>query len=401
MKKAFTLIELMIVIAVLAILMGIVFRLSSTGSDSGRRSETIARLQRLENCLSGYNAAFGSYPPVKLHGTRDIYMGVGASGIQTDQRNEGIWGWNPDTFRRGTYQEAEYRAWKQVEAACRSQPVDCKFPFPQEAAYINYIDNFSREIARRAQSGDEQYKKYYRTESLRRKLTSGFDALARNANRLSSSRNETDWRNIQLYKFGLMSYLLPRYLIMMNGDEDFCDYAQWTGNNTMPSDPMTGRNYASNGGWRQLRRYATSDRQSDIAKISSMPSQAVCARWMPNLAGICRANHSFRLFGIDIKSGDGNALDMENPDSLEVFSAGDPGASNFKDPYVLDSVSVLDGWDNEFYYYSPYPHQKYVLWSAGPNGRTFPPWISRKRLQSNANKCAAAWTEDDIVQMSN
>ena len=94
MRKAFTLIELMIVVAVMAILMGLVFRLSSLGTDSHRRTVTIMRLQKLENCLSGYNAAFGSYPPVKLHGTRDIYATVSNHGIQEDNTNENIWNWN-------------------------------------------------------------------------------------------------------------------------------------------------------------------------------------------------------------------------------------------------------------------------------------------------------------------
>ena len=66
MKKAFTLIELMITIAVLVILMGLVFRLNSAGTESQKRTVTIIRMQKLENCLSGYYAAFGSYPPVKL-----------------------------------------------------------------------------------------------------------------------------------------------------------------------------------------------------------------------------------------------------------------------------------------------------------------------------------------------
>ena len=78
MRKAFTLIEMLIVIAVLTTLMTIVFRLSSIGGDSWRRSETITRIQKLENCLSGYYAAFGSYPPVKLHGSRSINFAVGS-----------------------------------------------------------------------------------------------------------------------------------------------------------------------------------------------------------------------------------------------------------------------------------------------------------------------------------
>ena len=69
MKKGFTLIELLIVTVVIVALMGIMFRLTGIVGSTSERETTIARMQRLENCLSGYYAAFGSYPPVALHGS--------------------------------------------------------------------------------------------------------------------------------------------------------------------------------------------------------------------------------------------------------------------------------------------------------------------------------------------
>ncbi len=72
MKKGFTLVELLIVVVVLVTLMTITFRITSVGDESTKRNRTINRMQRLENCLSGYYAAYGSYPPVKLHGSREI-----------------------------------------------------------------------------------------------------------------------------------------------------------------------------------------------------------------------------------------------------------------------------------------------------------------------------------------
>ena len=81
---------------------------------------------------------------------------------------------------------------------------------------------------------------------------------------------------------------------------------------------------------------------------------------------------------------------------------GDENDSATSRQYVLDGITVLDGWDRELYYYSPEPHQRYVLWSAGANGRTFPPWISRDSFDSSdARRCIGMWTVDDIVQMSN
>ena len=140
MKKAFTLIELMITIAVLVILMGLVFRLNSAGTESQKRTVTIIRMQKLENCLSGYYAAFGSYPPVKLHGTRDIYARVGDHGVQDADGEENTSLWSMD----------EDDAWRQVRAACKAQPVDCRFPFP--AGEHDKIVNLSEEFKRRIQS---------------------------------------------------------------------------------------------------------------------------------------------------------------------------------------------------------------------------------------------------------
>ena len=63
MKRGFTLVELMIVIAVLVTLMAITFRITNTVADTESRTMTITRMQRLENALSGFHAAFGATRP--------------------------------------------------------------------------------------------------------------------------------------------------------------------------------------------------------------------------------------------------------------------------------------------------------------------------------------------------
>ncbi|MGN0855642.1 MAG: type II secretion system protein [Kiritimatiellia bacterium] len=394
-ERGFTLIEIMVVVTILVILMSIVFRLSNLGADNERRTRTVVRLQRLENCLSGYHAAFGSYPPVKLHGTRDIYRRVGTHGLQSDERNESIWNWSK------IGEQNEYNAWSQVKAACRSQPIDCRYPFP--SGYSRLVDVTSGEMKRRAESGEDQYAAYFEDESRRRRLTAGFDdGTSRNVNRHAKHKGDTDWNSIQLFKFGLMSFLLPRYLVMMNGDDVFfTDYAQWTGNNTMPSDPFTGKSYEELGGYDELRRNATSLNRSEFAKVANIPSQAVCARWMPNLERMCHCNHGYSLFGIDLKSdtwGEGSELNVDNYD-IEIFSPADADSDSTANQYVLDGITVRDGWLNEIYYYSPAPYQTYRIWSSGPNGRTFPPWISRKDLGTKAQECVALWTVDDIENL--
>ena len=397
MRKAFTLVELLVVVAILVTLMGIVFRIGNIGSDSDRRNRTIVRMQRLENCLSGYYAAFGSYPPVKLHGTRDIYQTVSSHGIQTDQRNTSLWGWT------SIGQDAERRAWYQVEAACRSQPVSCRFPYPD--GFRDVIRAVSEELMAMASDSESEM-----NEEQRKKFAAGFDdggAGSGSTDRFSENKDKVDWRNIQLFKFGVLSFLLPRYLVMMNGDRDFFSYAQWTGNNISPCNPMDGReNYGGRGWqgvWQEADKYTNgseSERRSSYANLANIPSQAVCARWIPNLEGICRCNHQQTLFGVDLNSGEGSDLTGRNL-NLEIFSPYNSSGESYKDQYVLDGISLLDGWYNELYYYSPAPYQTYTVWSSGPNGRTFPPWISRDKLSSSANRCVALWIEDDIIHMSN
>lgn len=378
MKRAFTLVEMLIVVVVLATLMTMVFRLSSIGGDSTARSETIARMQKLENCLSGYYAAFGSYPPVKIHGSRDINLTV-LNDVQTDQTSEPDWNDEED-------------AWNQVRAACRAQPVACNFPFGQ--GYSDYITTLSEEIQSIIAQKVDGYSAYWGNESNRRKFSQPFDdgGTGSGTGRFSGLQDDTDWRNLQLFRFGVMSFLIPRYLVMMDSYIGFyTQFAQWGDNNNTPSDPWTGGKMT----WNDIQKYAGSEQASDIAKLASVPSQAVTARWMPNLEGICRGNHSITLFGTTIT--DGNYLSVDNAYHLEVYSPGGQGGKQ----YVLDYLTVYDGWGNEFYYYSPSPYQRYTLWSPGANKKTFPPWVPRETLGTTANEVVAKWIKDDITAMSN
>ena len=389
MRKAFTLVEMLIVVVVLVTLMTMTFRLSSIGSDQSRRNNTISRMQRLENCLSGYYAAFGSYPPVKLHGSRNINEKANDHGIQNGEERQISWGWN---YVGENENEAE--DWKQVKAVCKSQPVDCRFPYPDTSIYNDLVRSVSDALKEKANEKGV-------SEAQKKILSAGFDnGVTDNIGRHNSNRNSTDWREIQLFKFGLMSYLLPRYLVMMNSKEELFrgGYSQWNNNNELPCNPMTGFEF---GGWNVVRERSLDTDPEDFAEVANIPSQAVTARWLPNLAGIVCCNHDYKLYGISIR-GDTGASDLR-PDNtdIEVFSPGGSDSDSTSQQYVLDSVTVLDGWWHEFYYYSPAPYQTYTLWSAGPNDRTFPPWISRKSLDSKANKCVAVWIEDDIMRMSN
>ena len=422
MKKGFTLVELLIVVVVMITLMTITFKLSSVGSDSTARNITVNRLNRVENCLSGYYAAFGSYPPVAAHGYPNIYLRANSHGIQDpDQENKSIWGWDPEKFKKwitsgkdGKYRQPnEEEAWKQVNAACKNQPFDCQFPSTHE--YNEVLKAYSQMYQERVQRNPNGY-----SQDARQIYANPIDnGWTDNPGRHGKNRDKVKWRDVQLFKFGVMSYLLPRYLVMMSFGErsqgnakNFADqvfgtgkddgYAQWTANNTLPHDPFTGELFAS---WGRMFEYVSKGFMNprEYAKVSSIPSQAVTARWMPNLEDTVTCGRDLTFYGIKIKNHkDGTGgLDVSRMDQLTscVYTPDGYKGNSTSQQYMLDRMTIEDGWGGELYYYSPAPYQTYTLWSAGKNGRTFPPWISRKSLNSTAAKCVAAWTEDDVLRM--
>lgn len=253
MKKAFTLIELLIVVTVMATLMTIMFRLGAVSKDETARIKTITRLQKLENCLSGYFAAFGSYPPVKVYGSRDIFTVV-ENGVQTDESN--------DTLR-----------WDQIEAACRSQPVDCAFPFREDMRET--VEEFSERIRELAGSNEK-----YRQSSLYSAFSQGFSIG--NPGDFTAYWDKTDWRDVQIFKFGLLSYLLPRYLVMMQGDPLYCGAgggnpcAQWSENNDECVDATTGRNLT----WKQVYKYVERNREGEADAGRIKGPRLISSGWL-------------------------------------------------------------------------------------------------------------------------
>ena len=386
MKRAFTLIELMIVIAVLVTLMAITFRITNTVADTESRTMTITRMQRLENALSGFHAAFGCYPPVKLHGNRSF-----------EGQEESIsWG-------------NESEAWYWVERICRTQPVGCRFPFP--ANMSGYIRELSDLIATAASSGE--YEDVFKDPKTMEWAEAGFASAGDSAieGRLSANKDKVLWSDIQLFQYGVMSYLLPRYFVMMGGSSKYFEsggYAQWTKNNDKPSDPFTGdaMDWTTVYNWAEEQRGG--GKTENVVKLQMVPSQSACARWLPNLEGICRCDTDLTLFGIHVKSGhwrdrgifDNMEIEHLVPAVRESCFTPD-GNGSYKDQYLLDEVTVQDGWGHEFYYYSRSPYQSYTLWSSGPDGKTFPPWIARDKLSGQELDVAAKWTKDDITHMSN
>lgn len=396
MKKGFTLVEMLIVVVVLVTLMTIAFRLSSTGSDQSARAATVSRMQRLENCLSGYYAAYGSYPPVALHTNRDWKMPLDDDGEQDESREDGnIWGWSVKEFKlssdgKWAGKEKEEDAWRQVREACKAQPLDCRFPFRKNADgddYVTAVLQASYEYHK--EKGDVSEKQLAR-------LQRGADSGTANIGRFSAKKGFADWKTIKLFKFGLMSYLLPRYQVMIRGNRDFFTggFAQWDDNNPQPTNPMNGRSKMS---WQKI--FETVDPEGnasneDKAALVTIPSQAACARWLPNLEKVCCGNANCTVFGVEIINPDENRMLSMYTKYPEIYTANGQ-------PYCLDGITVKDGWGTEFFYYSPAPYQTYTLWSAGRNGRTFPVWVDRGELDPTANEHVSAWVEDDIIHLSN
>lgn len=382
-RTGFTLIELLIVTVVIVTLMGIVFRLAGLGGSARAKNVTISRLQRVENALSGYYAAFGSYPPVPLHGSRDYTCRVGDTNLQDGDPGSGSTDFKKDEFRR------------QVEAACRSQPVAARYPYGEWAkAFINNVSMQCQEFYRRGAT-EAAYKSWHQE-----KFAQPFDAMTQNLYG-GDLQSQSDWRDVRVFQFGLMSFLLPRYLFMLNGREEFYDgCAQWESNNRRICDFTNGtrKDWADVRGYLGVRSDGTVGGGSIEAEmITNLPSQAVTARWMPNLKGVVHGGGTF--YGVDTcdNVGDGSFNNMDSPD-LQVFSVNRNGGGR---RYVLDGMTVWDGWNRELYYCSESPYQSYRLWSAGPDGRTFPPWADLGALSGDEQKLAAGWMADDIVHLSN
>jgi len=396
-SRGFTIIELMVVTLIIAILMSVAFKISSIGDEAGRRHRTIERLQRLENCLSGYYAVYGAYPPVPLQGvSRNINVTVNDYGVQDD----------------GTLNNS--LNWNQVKAACRAQPVAVIYPYPE--GMNDYIDQMSKAMKERWGDNDDP--------GIARKFSRGFINSSRNANGLFNASVETNgseyrgrskrmspnWNDCQLFRYGLLSFLLPRYLFMMGGDASFYqgtddnpNYFQWGGFNKRPANNINGKRNDPRSNeimsFADLRSKIGYDARGNItgnarnrAEVEAIPSQSVCRRWLTNLEGIVAGGGTF--YGV-------NTHDSRYGDALYVENSGLPLYESNGQQYVLDSMTVRDGWDNQLYYYSEPPYQSYRLWSSGSNGRTFPPWIQVDSLNQADRKTAAAWMADDIVIMSN
>ena len=361
MKKGFTLIELLIVVVVLVTLMTITMRIGGIGDETSKRNRTVNRMQRLENCLSGYYAAYGSYPPVKLHGNRDYRLPSDNYGLQDEDAT-------PETELN----------WENVKAACRSQPVAMCYPFQKDKEeYVRALSRIQQELATTPNPKNN------------------FEALVDNS-MVSSKGSKRKWKDVQIYKFGLLSYLIPRYIVMMGGGETTANVDSQLFDNQLPCRFENGVPYAN---WNEV----ISDAVQHPWKINVLPSQAICARWLPNLEETIYTPFTREIYGVKLRMPDNQDGKDGNFDIYDASANGSKGKNNGGggQNYVLMKMTVIDGWGNDFYYYSLPPHQNYTLWSSGSNGKTFPPWVDLNTIDQKDKKTIQDWIADDIMKMSN
>ena len=70
-RVGFTVIEMMIVIVIIAILSGFVFRMMTLAGQKNSSAETKALLEKIANAIEAYRGEYGSYPPVAVYKCND------------------------------------------------------------------------------------------------------------------------------------------------------------------------------------------------------------------------------------------------------------------------------------------------------------------------------------------
>lgn len=348
-RQAFTLIELMVVVLVISILMGGMFKLLSATSQVNKTASTKAKMELLENAISGFYAEYGMYPPVILHGSPDPLE----NGYKDDFDNALSWGTDAEKARAAGW-------------AAKCQPVAFEYPYSVE------MDKF---VGRKYQS--QQAKGVN-------------SALGTSADQ----EPEWDWQKIKMFKFGLLSFLLPRLETIripsadttwQDGDsrypeKKFFKSLQWTKNNL-------------------TSKVGVNDDEGLVKALHAQREieNKACARWLPNFENQIHGGRQ-SVLGVATRIGSSRHFresagdDDQTPQKYQIYLT----KENSGTKTVLYRATIVDGWNQEFFYHSDPPYQSYRIWSAGPNKKTFPPWIPLSTVSADREK-VAGWIEDDIV----
>ena len=328
-RAAFTLIEMMVVVALIGILIGGIFRIIGMAASNAAEADTIQRIQRVENALSGFYAEYGSYPPVMRHGSGNPFEAT------QDEQN--------DSSYQGKSEEGKLLQRALRAAGC--QPMSFEFPSPQGM--------------------DEYIAVRY----------AGQGIYSANQNVGAFNASENDWDEVKVFKFGVMSFLLPRLQVV--GSPELIEREEYN-DDTPKKELFQKQQWVANNKSQVNGKGTRSFRSQD-------EYERVCARWMPNFEKILRGGKT--LFGINT-----GEPDHGYPSFSSAYAQGTGNR------HVLLTMTVCDGYGNSLYYYSAPPFQSYRIWSAGKDGKTFPPWISLEstELSVDQRKWVNTWIKDDI-----
>ncbi|MBO7298268.1 MAG: prepilin-type N-terminal cleavage/methylation domain-containing protein [Kiritimatiellae bacterium] len=84
-RNGFTIIEMMIVLIIIAILAGFVFRMMTLAGQKNDIAATKAKLEKISNALEAYRAEYGSYPPVAIYrGKQPTFYEIPVGGENSD-----------------------------------------------------------------------------------------------------------------------------------------------------------------------------------------------------------------------------------------------------------------------------------------------------------------------------
>lgn len=230
-KGAFTLIETLVVVAVIGLLIGGIFKLMGLAGTMSKRAETIARMQRIQNALAGYYAAYGTYPPVKVYGSSNPYL--------EERLKDG----------RITFEPVSGLSRANALKAAASQPIGFLYP--------------TAEIL------EEYVSEYFAAQGM---------SVASAAKVLGNAEGEVSWAVYRLFQFGVLSFLAPRIdmvganYLFEPGDrewapeESFFRTKQWIDSN-VAKYPKGGANSA------QLKNF----------RDKCQEERSACAKWITQL----------------------------------------------------------------------------------------------------------------------
>ena len=87
-RAAFTLIELLTVIAIIAILMGLLMTALSGAKDQARRAEAAATIRNVVNACKSYSNDYGKFPPVNTTATTVYSFGEKSKGSFANENSD-------------------------------------------------------------------------------------------------------------------------------------------------------------------------------------------------------------------------------------------------------------------------------------------------------------------------